>query len=389
MTFHQAEHNILMIPGPIEIADDVLLANAHPSMAHTSPHFAPIFGESIKLLRQVADAPKSQPFIIAGSGTLGWDLAAANLIEKDDEVLVLTTGYFGESFADAIQAYGGKPTQLRAKVGGRPELGDIEKQLKEKKYKAITITHVDTSTGVLMDVPAITEVVKKVSPDTLVILDGVCSVGSEEIHMDDWGVDFLVFASQKGIGIPPGLSLTLASERAMNTLDKRTTPIPSYYGSMKNWIGVMKGYESGKVQYFATPPTNLIYALHTSLKTMVEGDVPLKQRFEKHRAASDHFKKSIEEMGLEQLALPEARKDGVAHGMTAVRYPKGMSASDIVPKMLQRGIVVAAGLHKEVKDEYFRVGHMGVSVVAPERHDVDTLLSKLKDVLAENNYNQK
>ena len=78
-SFKQADHKLLMIPGPIEVSDDVLLANAHPSMAHVSPDFVPVFGESLEMLRKVADAPSSQPFIISGSGTVGCDLAADSL----------------------------------------------------------------------------------------------------------------------------------------------------------------------------------------------------------------------------------------------------------------------------------------------------------------------
>ena len=382
-SFKQAEHKLLMIPGPIEVADDVLLSNAHPSMAHVSPDFIPVFGESIEMLRQVADAPSSQPFIIAGSGTLGWDLAAANLLEKDDDVLVLSTGYFGDSFAECIEAFGGKPKQLSAPAGSRPNLDEFASLLKEKKYKAVTITHVDTSTGILMDVPAVTNVVKSVSPDTLVILDGVCSVGSEEIHMDAWGVDFLLFASQKGIGIPPGLSLSLASPRAIQTFEKRSSPPAGFYTSWKKWLPVMKAYEGRTPAYFATPPTNLIYALHTSLKTMTQGQVSLSQRFQMHRDASKRVKKAIQDMGLEQLALPDSREDGVANGMTAVRYPKGLSAPDILPKMAQRGVVFGPGLHKDCKNEYFRIGHMGISVVDPRRGDIDTILKKLEEVLVE------
>lgn len=89
-------------------------------------------------------------------------------------------------------------TQLKAPVGGRPSLDEIEAALNKDKFKVITFTHVDTSTGVLADAKAIGELVKRVSPETLVILDGVCSVASEEIQFDAWGIDVVVGASQKG-----------------------------------------------------------------------------------------------------------------------------------------------------------------------------------------------
>ncbi len=99
-----------------------------------------------------------------------------------------------------------------------------------------TVTHVDTSTGVLSEIKALSELVHRVSPETLVIVDGVCSVGSEEICFDEWGIDVVLTASQKAIGCPPGLSIMMCSERAIETFKNRNTPPSSYFASFKNWL---------------------------------------------------------------------------------------------------------------------------------------------------------
>ena len=240
MTFHQAEHSLLVIPGPIEISDDVLLANASPSQSHMSKGFTSTFGESIKMFRQILLTEHGQPFIVAGSGTLGWDMVAANLTEPDDEALVLHTGYFGQSFSDCFEAYGVKVTQLIAPVGERPSREQITEILQKKKFKVVTITHVDTSTGVLADPKMVSEVVRELSPDTFIVLDGVCSVGSEEIRMDEWSLDVVMCGSQKGLGVPPGLSLICVSERALASVQTRKTKINSYYTSWLRWLPGMK-----------------------------------------------------------------------------------------------------------------------------------------------------
>ena len=208
------------------------------SQSHVGPPFIATFGETLSLLRKLFQTtnPASQPFIISGSGTLGWDLVAANLAERDDDVLVLHTGYFADSFADCFETYGVKATQLKAPIGERPQLPEIEKALKEKKYKLITVTHVDTSTGVLSEIKALSDMVHKVSPETLVVVDGVCSVGCEEIAFDDWGIDVVLTASQKAIGCPPGLSIVMCSSRAMEVFKNRKTPPSSYFASFKNWL---------------------------------------------------------------------------------------------------------------------------------------------------------
>lgn len=160
---------------------------------------------------------------------------AANLVEPGEDVLVLTTGYFGDSFADCFKVYGANPTQLKGPVGGRPQLPEIEKALKEKKYKAITVTHVDTSTGVLSELKDLSALVHKVSPETLIIVDGVCSVAGEEIDFDAWKIDGVITASQKAIGVPAGLSISMFSGRAMKVLEQRKAPVGSYFASMNNW----------------------------------------------------------------------------------------------------------------------------------------------------------
>lgn len=196
------------------------------------------FSEVLRNLRKLFQTtdPASQPFVISGSGTLGWDQVAANLAEPGDEVLVLHTGYFADSFADCFETYGAKVTQLKAPIGDRPQLDEIEKALKEKKYKIITVTHVDTSTGVLSELKPLSDLVQKISPETLLVVDGVCSVGSEEIRFDDWKLDVVLTASQKAIGCPAGLSILMASGKAIEVFKNRQTRPTSYFGSWKNWL---------------------------------------------------------------------------------------------------------------------------------------------------------
>jgi alanine-glyoxylate transaminase/serine-glyoxylate transaminase/serine-pyruvate transaminase len=208
------------------------------SESHVGAPFVATFGETLSMLRKLFQTtdPSSQPFVISGSGTLGWDLVAANLAEHGDDVLVLHTGYFADSFADCFETYGAKATQLKAPIGSRPQLPEIEKALKEKKYKLLTVTHVDTSTGVLSELKALSELVHRVSPETLVIVDGVCSVGCEEIEFDKWQLDGVITASQKAIGCPAGLSISMYSGRAIKTFQSRKTPPGSYFASFKNWL---------------------------------------------------------------------------------------------------------------------------------------------------------
>ncbi|CAG8951559.1 hypothetical protein HYFRA_00007475 [Hymenoscyphus fraxineus] len=399
----QPSHSTLLIPGPIEFDDAVLQSMSHYSESHVGPAFVSTFSEALSMLRKLFQTtdPSSQPLVVSGSGTLGWDLVAANLAEPGDEVLVLHTGYFADSFADCFETYGSKVTQLKAPIGSRPQLPEIEKALKEKKYKLLTVTHVDTSTGVLSELKALSELVHRVSPETLIIVDGVCSVGSEEIDFDGWKLDGVLTASQKAIGCPAGLSISMYSGRAIETFKARKTPPGSYFASFKNWLPsklmflseqgikgnkltieiVMQNYEAKKPSYFATPSPQLIHALHTALTQILSR--PLSERFAAHREISQKIKKAVTDLGLKQLASNPADQ---ANGMTAIYLPEGVKAPELLPNLFKKGVIFAGGLHKEIAPKYIRVGHMGVSVMDPKRGDIDRAIKSLEAGLSEAGY---
>jgi alanine-glyoxylate transaminase / serine-glyoxylate transaminase / serine-pyruvate transaminase len=353
---------------------------SHFAQSHVGQPFVNTFGETLSMTRKLFQTtnPKSQPFVLAGSGTLGWDLAAANLIEPGDEVLVLHTGYFADSFADCLTTYGAKPTQLKAPIGSRPQLPEIEDALKSKSYKAITITHVDTSTGVLSPIQPLSDLLQKVSPNTLLIVDGVCSVGAESLHFDKMRIDFALTASQKAIGCPPGLSISMASERAMQTFQSRKSPPGSYYASFKNWTPIMQNYEAKKPSYFATPPTQLVQALHTALSELLK--TSLEDRFAQHHKISEKVKAKVDSMGLKQLALS---KDDAANTMTAIYLPEGLTPPEILPSLMKKGVIFAGGLHKEIASKYIRFGHMGVTSMDEGRGEVEKALDALEKGLQE------
>ena len=375
----QEPHPALLIPGPVEISDEVSHSMATYAQSHVGPAFTNVFGESLSMLRKLFQTTNSgsQPFIIAGSGTLGWDLAAANLVEPGEDVLVLHTGYFADSFADCFSIYGAKPTQLKAPIGDRPQLDEIEEALKSKKYKAVTVTHVDTSTGVLSQVEPLSKLIQRVSPDTLLIVDGVCSIGAEDLQFDAWKVDMALTASQKAIGCPPGLSISMVSERAIDVYKTRKSPPGSYYASFKNWLPVMQSYEAKKPLYFATQPTQVITALHTALTQLTSR--PLSERFEAHKRVSAKVKKAVAGMGLKQLA---EKPENQASAMTAMYLPEGLTPPEVLPGLMKKGVIFAGGLHKEIAAKYIRFGHMNVSVVDESgRGEIDKALDALKDTL--------
>src|SRR5690606_19766356 len=142
---------LLMIPGPTEFEPEVMMAVGAPTTSHVAPDFIESFGHALEMMREVWLAPSGQPFIIAGSGTLAMDLAGANLVEPGDRALVISTGYFGDRYAELLKRYGAEVTALKAPAGEVVSDAAVETELKRKRYKLMTFTHVDTSTAVRVD----------------------------------------------------------------------------------------------------------------------------------------------------------------------------------------------------------------------------------------------
>ncbi len=350
---------LLMIPGPIEFTPAVLRAMGMPTTSHVAPNFVEVFGSALERLREAFLAPGAQPFVVAGSGTLAMDMAAANLIEPGDAALVINTGVFGDRFGEILQRYGAEVTHVRAPViGDAPPLGEVRAALEApatssgQGYKMMTITQVDTSTAVAADVKALAALGRE--HDALVVVDGVCSAAGEELRQEAWGVDLALTASQKAIGVPPGLALVVAGPRALEAFQKRKSPVMSYYADWTKWLPIMEAYEARETGYFGTPPVNLIWALNVSLRQILEEG--MEARFERHRRISQAVKAAIAALGLAQVPV---NAEVAANTLTAPYFPDGVDRS-VLSHIKEAGVIVAGGLHPAIKTCYFRIGHMGV-----------------------------
>ena len=239
-------------------------------------------------------------------------------------------------------------------------------------------THVETSTGVLTALKPLRDLLKRVSPETLFVVDGVASVSSEDLQFDAWGVDIVVTGSQKAIGCPPGLSIIMISARAMQVAEESKAAPRTWYASLPRWLPIMQKYEKKEASYFATPPTQIVRALHASLTSILSQ--PLEDRFRQHRHKSAQVKAAVEELGLTQLAT---RPENQANGLTAIWLPRGLSSQTLLSRLRERGVVLVAGMHQEVGHKYIRFGHMGYSVVGEGGRHIDRGIAALRATITE------
>lgn len=361
-----------MIPGPTNVDPFVLRSMCRPTISHTSGPFASIFKETMTGLGRIF---KSNGLILplAGSGTLGAEVALANLMEPGDRVLAISGGYFGDRLADVAAVLGAHVDRVEVPWGAAADPRYVESKLSAADYKAMLVVHVDTSTGAANPVKELGSVAK--AKNVLFVVDAVCSLGGMDLQVNDWNIDVCFTGSQKALAVPPGLAIISFSSNALAARDQRKTPMGTYYGDIKRWEPILLD----PTKYFATPAVNMIYALHESCEMIIaEG---LDARFTRHAKLASAFRTGMRSIGLRLLC-----EEGVASStLTVVHYPDGIRDVEFRKTMAEQyGVVVAGGLGP-LKEKAFRVGHMG----NVNRNDILATISAIEGSLAEQHFDFK
>lgn len=234
---------LLLVPGPTPVIDEIYDALANETRGHTDPRFVAIYKNAIEQTKQLLQTD-GEVFIVAGSGTLAMEMAIVNTIGKGERLLVISHGYFGDRFKPLAKAYGIEVDVLQAEWGKQVDPLLVEETLTQKEYKAVTITHADTSTGVLSDLDILVPLIKKTG--ALVILDGVVATAALDENMSksyggnaEYKIDIVLTGSQKAIGIPPGLAIIAFNQTALKARDA-LGEVAAYYCDIKNWILLCK-----------------------------------------------------------------------------------------------------------------------------------------------------
>lgn len=249
------------------------------------------------------------------------------------------------------KAFGIEVDVLQSEWGKQVVPSEVEAKLADGNYKAVTITHADTSTGVAADLNALVPIIKKYG--ALVILDGVCATAAMEEDMSkgygqpDYKIDVVLTGSQKAIGIPPGLAVIAFNQTALAAREK-IERVPAYYCDIYNWIPIMN--DPGK--YFATPPVNLIYAYDEGMKlVLAEG---MEKRYLRHQLYGKAVRAALAHYGMKALA----EENAAAATLSCILYPEGLDDAAFRAALAEKGLIVAGAL-AHLSGKAFRIGHMG------------------------------
>ena len=352
----------LLAPGPTPIPTEALLAMARPIIHHRHPEYERLFVEVREGLKYVFQT-ESEVLIFAASGTGGMEAAVANTLPPGDKALVVKGGKFGERWAEICQAYGVEVVPIEVEWGKAVEPERVASALKQDPFiKAVFATHSETSTGVLHDVKAMAEIVRK-TPAILVV-DAITSLGVTDLRTDEWGLDVVVAGSQKALMLPPGLAFCSVSAKAWGFVER--SRLPKYYFS---FVETKKSQEKNQSPF--TPAISLVVALKESLQLLKEEG--LETIFARHERLAKATRAGVQALGLELFA------ERPSPAVTAVKAPQGIPGGEIVKALRQRHGVTIAGGQGKLKDRIFRIAHLGYA----DTYDVIVALAALELTLAE------
>jgi predicted phosphoserine aminotransferase len=348
----------MFVPGPVDVDPAVLAAQAQPMMPHRSKDFEAIFQRAGEKSQRVFYT-QSRVFILTASGTGSQEAAVRNLAAG--KVLSCVNGSFSQRWHEVATTNGKLADKVEVSWGEAVLPDMVAEALNKDKYDVITIVHNETSTGVQNPVKEIAEVVHRLSPETLVCVDAVSSLGGTKIEMDAWGIDLLFTSSQKCLALPPGLSLCAVNDRAM----QRAETVPN-----RGWYFDLVRLEKHRTKDStpATPAMSLIYALDLQLdRILTEG---LDNRFARHSAMAKRSQEWAEKKGWKLFAPPGYR----SHTLTVVENPPTFDVSALNKYMAPRGIRLANG-YGQLKGKTFRIAHMGEIQMT----DLEALLASIDE----------
>ncbi len=345
----------LMIPGPVDAEDDVLMALAAPTLPHYGHEWLVIYNETIERLKQVFGT-QNDLLPLTGPGSAGLDAALGSLMRTGDKVLVAYNGFFGARLATIARAWGLDVRTATAPLGQPIDPEGIRQVLAaEPDIQAVAVVHLETSTAVLNPLQDIASVVREF--EVPIIVDAVSSLGGIPLPVDEWGIDVCVTVINKCLSCPAGVVPLSVSQRAWEQIDRKGGRAHGWYLDLRTWKDYAYNWASWH-PYPTTLPTNLIVALLTSLRRIQKGG--LEAYYARHVQAARTVRRGLTRLGFE-LYTAEACTSPL---ITAVRGLPGMDISDLLRYLLDEWQIMVAGGLGDLRGEIFRVGHIGKAASA-------------------------
>lgn len=354
----------LFTAGPVACFPEVLEVMKSQMFSHRSPEYSALHKDTVLRLAEFIGARKATVLLAPCSGTGFMEASIRNAVMPGGKVLVTSIGAFGDRYAEVVESNGRKAVVLRKPLGEPILPEELDEALRRNSdVEAVTITHNETSIGVINPLKELAKVVKE--RGKLVLVDAVSSMGAADIRVDEWSLDIVFSSSQKAFGVPPGLAMAAISEEVFEKA-RKVSDRGWYFDLIALREDLVKGWSTP-----STPPIPQVAGLNAVLR-IVEKMGGKNVWLEMYEKRAEKIRSKVVELGLELFAKPGFYSPTI----TVVRTPMGLKSGDIYYNLRSRGFEIAMG-YGPIKEATFRIGHMGYIT----DQDIDDLFKELSDVL--------
>jgi alanine-glyoxylate transaminase/serine-glyoxylate transaminase/serine-pyruvate transaminase len=355
-----------MIPGPVELEQDVREVMGAPVQPHSGADFAKAYHETTEMLKSIFGT-QGDVFLLVGSGSAGVEACVGSVAVSGEKIIVGSNGFFGDRLLSMAESYGLDVINIRSDWGEplRPE--DFRLALAHHPdARAVAIVHLETSTTVVNPIAEVGIIARSYGVPFLV--DAVSSIGGMPVRMDDWGIDLCASASQKCLGGPTGLAPVAVGPLGWAAVDRVKHKEHGWYLDLRVWRQYARDWSDWH-PFPITMATSSVLALRQSLcHLLAEG---AEARFERYRALALRLRAGLRQIGIRPFTPDEI----MAPVITAAYSPPGIPSSHLVQYLADiHEIRIAGALGETLKDKIFRIGHMSPTVT---ELDIDRVVGGL------------
>jgi aspartate aminotransferase-like enzyme len=355
-------HKKLFIPGPVSVREDVLQKMATPQIGHRTKDASALQRSITEKMKKVMYT--NNVIILSTSSGSGLMEGAIRCCTRK-RAAVFSVGAFGDRWYKMAKS-NGVPADKFSSVPGQPTTVEmVDEALATRKYDVITVTHNETSAGIMNPVAEIGELLKSKYPDVLYLVDTVSSMGGTKIEVDKWGIDVCITSTQKCLGLPAGMSICSVTERAIEAA-RQVENRGLYFDLVELYDYIQKKDH----QYPSTPSLSHMFALDYQLDRILEEG--LENRFARHHEMAEY----VRAWGRKHFELLVQDERYLSNTLTTIKNTKEINISDLNKKLGERGFMISNG-YGDLKDVTFRISHMADYTL----DDVKEVIGHINDIL--------
>jgi len=338
-----------MIPGPVQLAPEVLAEMSKPIVPHYGHEWTSFYNQTIEQLRHIFQTD-GDIYVIPGSGSVGLDAGIGTVLAEGERMLVLSNGFFGDRLGEIARHYRGDTIVVSCPVSEPLSPGNLDSLLeKDPTITWVAICHSESSSGLLNPIRSLADICHK--RGVRILIDAISSLGGIELEMDAWSIDVCVSASQKCLEGPPGLAIVAVARDTWEAISNGVSS--GWYSNLRIW----RRYADNWADWHPYPITMAVpafRALRIGLDRIhKEG---LAARFKRHRTSAETLRSGATALGYPPVFPTESASPTIV----ALRGRPDVTATDTVRRLAEEHQIKVASGMGEFKNSAFRIGNMGI-----------------------------